>query len=107
MIIQERVKEIRLALVADAWPVLQWEIAEKLEEMNLGKVHASAYQRKNNEFLRVEPNAALFSIIGSLPCNDSGVCQTCNGEGEHLRFSYQWEDCETCEGTGICPCTHD
>ena len=89
------------------WPKLPWAIAEDCETLGLGFIKASKFQRKTDEFLVLEPTAQTFRFMGPLPCGGTEVCQTCGGEGQHLRFSTQWEDCETCEGTGECPCIHD
>lgn len=105
-------KELKKALIealsgADGWPNLPWDIAEDCETLGLGYIKASKFQRKTSEFLVLEPTAQTFCYIGPLPCQDTGICQTCNGEGQHLRFSIHWQDCQTCNGTGVCPCTHD
>ena len=84
-----------------------WDIAENAEELGLCEITSSKFQRKTADLLQVRFNAKALAFVGALPCDESGVCQTCVGAGEHLRFSDQYEECTTCRGTGDCPCQTD
>lgn len=41
------------------------------------------------------------------PCGGSGTCARCNGNGEHLRLTHHYVECEVCDGYGECPCTYN
>ena len=106
---KQQIRKVLLEALSgeDGWPKLPWDIAEDCETLGLGFIRASKFQRKAEDFLVLEPTAHAFRFTGPLLCGGTHVCQTCGGEGQHLRFSSQWEDCETCGGTGECPCMHD
>jgi DnaJ-class molecular chaperone len=40
-------------------------------------------------------------------CNDTLVCQRCDGSGVHMHETFHEVECEICDGTGDCPCVHD
>ena len=99
--------QIVIALSRDVQTKLDRNIAAEVEDRGLGTITDSRYKRKTAERLDVQFNAAAFRFIRALPCDDSGTCQTCMGEGQHLRFAPAHQECETCNGSGECPCNHD
>lgn len=84
-----------------------WALAEDMETLGYVEIISSKYQRKNTDTLRLILTAEGVEAAGSPPCDGTGTCAVCEGQGEHLMTSPRYTECVACEGSGECPCTHD
>ena len=83
-------------------------VAGLLEGACLVTCDRSKYQRKNRTRLPVCLTVTGRLLAGIRPCtNGDGICADCDGAGQHLRYSHDWQPCGQCNSTGDCPCTHD
>lgn len=103
----ETVKSHLQEIIVSGSSKLPWDVAEDVETLDFGRVTSSDYKRKRDDVLSVELYSKVLSFSGPIPCGGSGVCQTCGGEGQHIQFSHEWAECETCNGSGDCPCQFD
>ena len=65
----------------------------------------SKYQMKTRAKIDVHLTHFGRELLGRVspwgPAED-GDCRECSGQGQHLRYSFDYQDCLACEGSGVC-----